>query len=172
MAIAQIDSWKHATNMVRKLLSGFPLSRVSDLWCDFFDFRRPARVATRCSSSDTPCGLFIVGLCGHWLRAWARLLVWILGADFGADFGCGFWRGFLDGLWCGLFNWLCGFWVQIFSGFFQKAPNRRTQPSSRARHGCRIGLLIGSCPSQLYDVLYKKDSVSPAIQTSRTAKIL
>ena len=45
-----------------------------------------------CSSRDTPCALFVVGLCGYWLRAWARILVWILGADFGADFGCGFWR--------------------------------------------------------------------------------
>ena len=32
-----------------------------------------------CSSRDTPCALFVVGLCGYWLRAW-----------FGADFGCGF----------------------------------------------------------------------------------
>ena len=42
----------------------------------------------------------------------------ILGADLGADF----WHGLSRGL----FNWVCGFWVRIFSGFFQKAPNRRT----------------------------------------------
>ena len=80
-------STKHVTivaKIVTQLsLSSFPLSCVTDFWCDFCDFRVPARVATR----DTPCALFVVGLCEYWLRAWARILARILGADF----GCGFW---------------------------------------------------------------------------------
>ena len=36
-----------------------------------------------------------MGICEYWLRAWAWILVWLLGADFGVGYGCKFWRGFL-----------------------------------------------------------------------------
>ena len=73
-------------------------SRNGSFGADFIGFRRPARAAKTYSSSNTPFGLFFVGLCGYRPRAWARIL--------GADFGCGFWvrtlvqslRGFWRGL--------------------------------------------------------------------------
>ena len=61
-----------------------------------------------CSSRDTPCALFGVGLCGYWLRAWAQTLVRSLGADFGADFGYGLGADLLTG--CADFG--CGFFAE------------------------------------------------------------
>ena len=62
----------------------------------FFDFRVPAQAATTCSSRDTPCALFIVGLCGYWLSVFRR----------------GFWERILGA------DFMCGFYVRIFGADF------------------------------------------------------
>ena len=54
------------------------------------------RVATTCSSRDTPLCTFRCG------SLW--VLVESLGADSGSDSGSGFWCGF----WCGIWVWILG----------------------------------------------------------------